>query len=507
MIKAFIISALVLTAYGSSAQQLKGAWYSWNPYQSLDDNRKLTGLDYELINRIFEESGIEVKFDESDDDSWEKNQEDVRKGEKDFTGGAFMTEFRKENYFVSKPYRFEWNSIYCGRSDKEIARIDNLDDLLEYIEKNKIKLGVIEGYKYTSARINRFIAKQARTGGECLAIAKTEEQNFKNFMSGEVRLVLADRLVGARVLWDNDWGGAVQEHQIVLPKKPIHLLLHKPADSLKRVEYARYMDQFNAGLEKLTKRGEIDQMIKKHLFPVLMNITVQTDWFFVIDLIGIFFFAITGLLLAYDLKLDLFGVVLLTLLFCAGGGIVRDLLVNRPLSLMASPLIMQVILGISATGFVLLRLHLWLSRKHESYRNYVDRSESGFNFIRTVIEAMAMGAYTIVGVGVAVEMKLEPLGIWGPFLGCVTACGGGILANCLIVRKNPILTGVPDPEVSIFWGIFFSQFLLWQTDRLNPQEVFIGVVITMIGSTTFIVLSVWRKWKSPIIRKLNKHNE
>ncbi|WP_341900103.1 TRIC cation channel family protein [Fluviicola taffensis] len=501
MIKAFIISAMLLSAYGSFAQQLKGAWYSWNPYQSLDDNRKLTGLDYELISKIFEESGIEVKFDESDNDSWDKNQQDVRNGGKDFTGGAFMTEFRKENYFVSKPYRFEWNSIYCGRSDKEIARIDKLDDLLDYIEKHKIKLGAIEGYKYTSVKINRFIEKQLKEGGECLAIAKTEEQNFKNFMSGKVRLVISDRLVGARVLWDNDWGEEIQEHQIILPKKPIHLLLHKPADSLKRIAYSRYIDQFNIGLDRLTERGEIDQMIKKHLFPVLMNITVQTDWFFIIDLIGILFFAITGLLLSYDLKLDVFGVILLTLLFCAGGGIVRDLLVNRPLSLMTSPIIMQVILGISILGFALLRIHLWLSRKYESYRKSTLRSEAGFNTVRIVIEAMALGAYTIVGVGVAVEMKLEPLGIWGPFLGCVTSCGGGILANCLIVRKNPILMGTADPEVSIFWGIFFSQFLIWQTDRLNPHEVFIGVIITMIGSTSFIVLSAWRKWKSPIIRK------
>lgn len=504
MTKTLIISVLLLIANHGFAQQLQGAWYSWNPYQNLDENQKLTGLDYELINKIFEESGIEVKFDETDDDSWDKNQEDVRKGDKDFAGGAFMTEFRKDNYFVSKPYRFEWNSIYCGRSDMEIARIDNLDELLRYIEKNRMKLGVIEGYKYTSPKINKFIEKQNKTGDKCLAIAKTEEQNFKNYMSHEARLIIADRLVGARVLWDNDWGEEIQEHQIVLPKKPIHLLLHKPADSLKRIKYARYMYRFNAGLKTLAERGEIDQMIKKHLFPVLMNITVQTDWFFVIDLIGILFFAITGLLIAYDLKLDLFGVLLLTLLFCAGGGIVRDLLVNRPLSLIESPLILPVILGISVIGFILLRLHLWLSKKYTPYGKYIHNGEAVFNVIRAVIEAMALGAYTIVGVGVAVEMKLEPLGIWGPFFGCVTACGGGILANCLVVRKNPNLTGNPDPEVSIFWGIFFSQFLIWQTNRLNPYEVFIGVIITMIGSTTFIVLSTWLKWKSPIIRKFNK---
>ncbi|MDX2362452.1 MAG: TRIC cation channel family protein [Crocinitomicaceae bacterium] len=502
-----IYYALVLifttASMGSAQTELKGGWYPWSPYQYLNESGNLEGLDYELITTIFEHAEIPISYDPNDSDTtWDKNQSDVYEGLKAFTGGAFITEERKKKYFISDAYREEWNSLYIRRDDHELNGIHDLTAFIDYLETNKIKVGVVEAYVYSSDVLNDYVRRQKKNGENCLVEVGNEAENFQNQIAGKVRVVFADRLVGANILWSKGWTKEIVPHPIQIPPKTIHLLVHKSDDPLVNLKYKEYLKKFNESLAELKREGVIKQLFHRHLFPVLMSITVQTDWFAIIDTIGIIFFAFSGLLIALDNKFDIFGTLLMTFLLCAGGGVIRDLLVDRPLALLESPFIIEAILIIAFGGFLLFRLHFWLSNNNKAYKIRTQFGANKLLFIRTVIDAMALGAYTLVGVGVAVEMELDYLLIWGPFLGCITACGGGIIARTIAAEsKNVALSGSLDPEVSLVLGLCFSQFLLWQTDRLNPYEVFIAVLVTMIASTALLVLVHWRTWRSPKIRK------
>ena len=52
-------------------------------------------------------------------------------------------------------------------------------------------------------------------------------------------------------------------------------------------------------------------------------------FYFVIDILGIVAFAISGVMVAMDKKLDLFGVFIIAFVTAIGGGTLRDLLIGN----------------------------------------------------------------------------------------------------------------------------------------------------------------------------------
>ena len=74
--------------------------------------------------------------------------------------------------------------------------------------------------------------------------------------------------------------------------------------------------------------------------------------FYLLDLVGVAVFAISGALAAGRLELDLLGIVVLASLTAIGGGTLRDLLMNRhPVFWMGNPVYLWVILA-AALGTV-----------------------------------------------------------------------------------------------------------------------------------------------------------
>lgn len=503
MRKLFWIITLHITALFSAGvvatdkETITAGWYHWDPYQYLDENRQLTGLDYALVKAIFNASSIEVDYDPDSLDSWNKNQQDVLSGEKDVAAGAFTSEHRKKVYHLSKPYRYEWNTLYVRSNMLEDFDVYLIEDLIELIKQKQFRLGVIKGYNYTSNELNQFVADETAKGSPHIVAATTEEENFENIVSGKADIVVSDRLVGARILWKKKLGGVISEHQLKLPAKPIHLLIHRSKDPAKDARSMRLLSAFNQGVDQLTADGGINAIIGNYLFPVLMNITVQRDWFYIVDIVGALFFALAGLLIARDNKYDIFGTLVMTGLLVTGGGLMRDLIVGRYPVVLKIPDYIYIIVLVCSIGFLLCFLHEYMMSKLPSYRASVQRHHKHFLFSRELIEAIALGAYTIVGVGVAVEMKLAPLWLWGPLLGCLTSCGGGIIANALRTGEVKNMRGGVEPECALFWGTFFSLFMMWQADRLDPKEVFIGVMITLAGCTITMLMTSRYRLESP----------
>ena len=100
---------------------------------------------------------------------------------------------------------------------------------------------------------------------------------------------------------------------------------------------------------------------------------------------------------------------------------------------------------------------------------------------------------------------MAPLWLWGPILGCLTSCGGGILSNIVRSKDIEAMKGSTVPECTLAWGAFFSCYLMWQTDRLNPKEVLIGVIITLIGTTVTVLFCQYKKLESPCMKNMPQH--
>ena len=142
----------------------------------------------------------------------------------------------------------------------------------------------------------------------------------------------------------------------------------------------------------------------------------------VLDLLGIFVFAISGGLVAVRLRLDLFGVLVLAGVTGLGGGFVRDVLIGAvPPAALAD---WRYLLVPVAAGLLTFWLHPTLGRMER--------------FV-TVFDAFGLSLFCVAGALKAVSYGLGPLP--AALLGMVTAIGGGMIRDVLARRVPVIFSG------------------------------------------------------------------
>ncbi|HEX2951537.1 MAG TPA: trimeric intracellular cation channel family protein [Armatimonadota bacterium] len=141
--------------------------------------------------------------------------------------------------------------------------------------------------------------------------------------------------------------------------------------------------------------------------PVLeFNTVINT-----LELIGVIAFAITGALTAIEREMDIFGITVLALITALGGGIIRDILVNRfPASLQNPIYFFAAMIGVVIT--------LSLIRTTPKYLFWVK-----------LFDALGLAIFSVLGAQVGLVRHLNYLSIL--LLGLLTGIGGGILRDVL----------------------------------------------------------------------------
>jgi uncharacterized membrane protein YeiH len=132
----------------------------------------------------------------------------------------------------------------------------------------------------------------------------------------------------------------------------------------------------------------------------------------VLDLVGIFVFAISGALLAVRKNFDVFGIAVLAEVTALGGGLFRDLIIG------AVPPAAFTDLGYFSTPLLAALLVFFLHPE-------VERIQVGVN----VFDAAGLGLFAVAGTTKAYEYGL---GLpQSAALGLATAVGGGVLRDVL----------------------------------------------------------------------------
>lgn len=142
-------------------------------------------------------------------------------------------------------------------------------------------------------------------------------------------------------------------------------------------------------------------------------------FFQVIDILGTIAFAISGVSVAMNKRMDVFGLLIIAFVTSIGGGTVRDLLIGQtPVSWMTNMTYVYVILG--ATVFTIL---------FQSKINYLRMSLFLFDTI-------GIGLYTVVGVEKGLNAGLHPIICIA--LGTMTACFGGVIRD-ILCNEIPVI--------------------------------------------------------------------
>ena len=142
-------------------------------------------------------------------------------------------------------------------------------------------------------------------------------------------------------------------------------------------------------------------------------------FFQVLDILGTIAFAISGVLVALNKRMDPFGVLIIAFVTAVGGGSLRDVLIGiQPVSWMTNMTYVYVIFG--ATVFAII---------FKSKLNYLRKSLFLFDTI-------GIGLYTVVGIEKGIIAGLHPIICIA--LGTMTACFGGVIRD-ILCNEIPVI--------------------------------------------------------------------
>jgi len=182
-------------------------------------------------------------------------------------------------------------------------------------------------------------------------------------------------------------------------------------------------------------------------------------FYFVIDILGTIAFAISGVLVAMEKKLDLFGVFIIAFVTAVGGGTLRDLLIgNTPVGWMQNSTYVFVILG--TVIFAIL------------FRNYLKYFRKSLFLFDTI----GIGLYTMVGIEKGLEVGLIP--IMCIALGTITASFGGVIRDILCNEIPVIFRKEIYATACILGGVGY--FLIRKLPIENTYA-YIAAIIIVIG--------------------------
>ncbi|HMP84186.1 MAG TPA: TRIC cation channel family protein [Verrucomicrobiota bacterium] len=494
-IACFSVSAALA---GDLPKSVRCGWYLWDPYQytvEKHDIRQLTGLDVQLVRAAFQRMGCDVIYDEV---GWAQHQRDISTGARDIAAGAFQNAERASYAHYSDAYRTETDIVYVRKQDAGRWRFENVDQLLKQWSEQKVTIGIIDGFYYGPA-IMAYI-NDPENASRIVRVGN-DVANFQNLIAGKTDAFVIDRLVGATLAWRHGWQTHVTELSPPVFTETIHVIFSKHTMSPEVVA------AFNRSMQSLRDSGEYNRIVREYLLPVLLGVTLGHSWFFLVDIIGTIAFAVSGVLLARQGRYSLFGAFVLAALPAVGGGLMRDIIVNRetPAVLRTPAYLFTVILTVLVC-FLLFRLAaLWRGRfSGESESAVADKLLVGRISNNTAVaffDALGLAAFTVVGVIVAVEARCQPLWLWGPLMGAFTGAGGGILRDVIRAdADNPGLKGAFYAEVALIWGLIFSLFLIWFANSLNYHltHITLAVTATIIGGLLTRMVVFHFKIKSPM---------
>lgn len=450
---------------------LNNGWYLWDPYQYnkiSPGGYELTGMDIELVKKISEKINIKVEYAQID---WERHQLELAEGTSDMAAGATYTRERAEYAYFSEAYRYEENSVFMLKnSDKDLS-FKSVAEFLTQIRLQNFKLGVTQGFIYADPQINLFISD--RNNRDIIRKYKNDVESLGALMRGEIDGFIADRIVGAASILHANSTAKVKELQLNV-KTPIHLMFSKKSVS------AKLVDKYNQAIREFKDDEEYRSIVKTYLYPVMLLQTIDSEWFYLIGIIGTIAFAVSGIAIAARDNSTLFGTFLFAMLPSVGGGIMRDILINREdVGLFLTPSYMYYIIAIVLIGFSLIRL---LERYNE--KSYEDDFMTKFwDTILVLGDALGQAAFIVTGVAIAIMARIEPIELWGPFFAFLTANGGGILRDLLRKQHYVIcLNGAINAEVSILWGLIFSVFLNISSYSPDYEMIKNAVIIVAAGA-------------------------
>lgn len=194
----------------------------------------------------------------------------------------------------------------------------------------------------------------------------------------------------------------------------------------------------------------------------------------IIEFLGTFAFAISGIRHAAAQHFDWFGGFVCGIAVAIGGGTIRDVMLGQTPFWMTSP--MYILCTALAQVFVVLFAH---------YLKRLDNAWFAF-------DTLGLALFTIAGIQ-------KTLSCGHPFwvaiiMGCITGAAGGVIRDVLLNKTPVVLRKEIYASASIFGGILY-----WMLDALRTN-VAVTVVIVFLFIVIVRILAVKYHISLPVLK-------
>lgn len=192
-----------------------------------------------------------------------------------------------------------------------------------------------------------------------------------------------------------------------------------------------------------------------------------------LDYIGVFVFAISGVSAAASKKLDLFGGVIIAYITALGGGTIRDILLDAPISWMEN--VVYLYMALAGSVFALI------------FRDFTKKIRKSL----FLFDSIGIGLFTVIGIQKAIsyDVSFEVAII----LGVITATFGGVIRDTLcneiplIFRKEIYATACILGGVCYVLGHYFD---------VNQG---LNVAISCLVVSSVRTIAVYKEISMPVI--------
>ena len=436
-------------------------------------------MDAELARAITQQFGYKISLKPIE---WGEQVENLKTGKQHFAASATYTEERAKFVYFSDPYRREENSFFVRKGEGGVFKFNSGDmkGFIKSLKASKAKIAITNGMVYASKEINDFINDQENK--PYLIATETTYASIDLLLKGEVDGILDDRVITSAGIWRTKNSDKIEEVYLGIGT-PIHYMFSK-ASVPKSV-----VAEFNKALKTIQSDGTYSRIVRDYMFPILILQTIERPWFFFLEAFAIMALVISGLLIAYRERFNLYGTMMIAFVSMSGG-IMRDIMVNRPkLGIMLTPIYAIGIFLSVLVGFVLVWAYQLLFKRNvvnetlEEKKWHVQHRAKIVDWLIELLDAIGLAAYTVTGVVIALISQLEPLWLWGPILAVLTTTGGGIMRD--IVRGQKDISTLKSDfygEIAIIWGLILSLVFTWNVDLMSPEAMFKWIILVVIGS-------------------------
>ena len=215
-----------------------------------------------------------------------------------------------------------------------------------------------------------------------------------------------------------------------------------------------------------------------------------------IEILGVISFSISGALVAIDKRMDLLGVLFLSVTTAFGGGVIRDLIIGNLPPLFFNDLIWLVLVSFLtalAVFFFAYRFKRW----------YV-AEETVIVHVNNYIDAVGLGAFAVSGVKICLAVCNEGNAFLAISMGVVSAVGGGMIRD-VCLRDIPFVLRKRIYALAAIAGAT----LYYVIDVLVFSGGVVGDIVgSVVGVLSVVLIRVFAthfKWNLPKV-KLERHN-